>query len=1382
MVAKFTTKARESMFSNLVQHHITDNTTTLNALDFVESPQGLNIKLYPVQRVLLKLIFGIPMDMDEHEVPVYDIFCEHLLYTFKETEYIKYVHEQGRINLTDWQSAPPEGYNEVVAVVGRRGGKAVSLDTPVPTPAGFIPMGDLKVGDFVYSPTGATTKIIQAHQPFTDQTYRVGFDDGTSVVCHGGHLWHTLSKNERKNNARRWPNTGPRPQMCKGISAGSVKTTLEIMNTLTYKRADGKKENNHSIPLTRPVLMAEASLPIDPYFLGQWLADGDSNMLAITTMDPETAAFIHNTGATNGLDVVVSNNGSAANRYALVSKVKASNGRGMVGRNPLSDIFRSLGLFDQKHIPQNYLWASVDQRLSLLQGLMDADGGCYRNRCEFNNTNEALSRGVYQLAASLGLKPYWSVKRATLYGKDCGACYRVTWTGALGVFRLPRKLKELPAKPKSCQNHRIITSVEPEGVQEVRCITVENPDGLFLFGHNFNVTHNSQLVSAIAAYKLYKLLNIRSPQEYYGLVPSSPIDFTFMAQDSEGASRLYDKMKEDVNRAPFFAPFLKSMNTEEMAFVSEADRGKRDVTPSIKVASFPCLEENELVWSTNGLQPIKDIQVGDHVLDMQGVPQRVTAKANNEERLLALSTQSFKGDPLLLTPKHTCISVKESEAFSKLPFLFKWKQGDRFEGRKKARGIGKKIDITEGYAEELAIGDYLLFPQLNTDNRNCNPLDNAQAKTLPWSQGCLGGGQALHTTSACRRVPELPVTLAACRLYGLFLAEGSTSGRTYLQQARWTFHIDEQDTYAKFVHDTLLSEFGLDSRVFTEKDANKCVVTCCSSELARGLAHWFGRGSDGKVIPTEALSWPLPLQKALIQGYYEGDGSDDRRIAPTVSKRLAYSLYSLIIQTGQHPSILFRPGYNTLYKGKVVVHKDSWYTEICRREGCARFFQEIDGVNYYWTRITEIDSVESAHKVVDISVENTNSFLTKFAAVHNCTTGSVRGPSSFLLALDEFGFYRAQIGSSSDEIYKAAAPATMQFKAGGTRDGKRESMILIITSPNGKIGKYYSLYQSGMKMGNKSDILAFRCSTAEMNPRSDVDFLKKEFRESPDVFQAEYGGNFLEAAESYVKLSTIGECVDLTRGNVTSFETRMVGQKNFWGLDLGMQHDGTGLAICHWEPLGNGLGAKLVYDVIDRLMVGEHPYENVKQLPLDDVLEWLRLKNDLLPCHKGATDQHGGSMLVQLLQNYGINGLDLVHLTSGINSQMYLVFKGLLEQKKISLPNEERFLSELKLVEASYSGKYQIRVQAPAEKDAHDDMCDASALASWVAQQWALGEGSREFADICDGWSPANFTAGLPNSGLDVQTASMAELKSYERQLALMQKINSGVQNPYRRR
>jgi hypothetical protein len=618
MVKKFNLKTRESIFGELIQHHITDSTNLLDALDFVESPQGLGIKLYPVQRVLLKLIFGIPMDKNEHEVPVYDVFCEKLLYTFKETEYIKYVHDKGRINISSWQDANPDGYNEIVAIVGRRGGK-------------------------------------------------------------------------------------------------------------------------------------------------------------------------------------------------------------------------------------------------------------------------------------------------------------------------------------------------------------------------------SQLVSAIATYKLYKLLNIRSPQDYYGLVSGSPIDFTFMAQDSEGSSRLYDKMKEDVNRAPFFAPFLKNMNTEEMTFVSEADRHKRDITPSIKVASFPC------------------------------------------------------------------------------------------------------------------------------------------------------------------------------------------------------------------------------------------------------------------------------------------------------------------------------------------------------------------------------------------------------------TTNAVRGPSSLLLALDEFAFYRAQIGSNSDEIYKAAAPATMQFKAGGTRDGKRESMILIITSPNGKIGKYYDLYQSGMKMGNDSDILAFRCSTAEMNPRSDVGFLKKEFRENPDVFMTEYGGDFLEAAQSYVRLSTIDDCIDHDRYNLETFSEKSIGRKFFWGLDLGMQHDGTGLAISHWEPMG-ATGAKLVYDYIGRLMVGEGKYVDHKQLPLEDILEWLFQMNQVLPCHKGATDQHGGSMLVQLLQSYGINGLDLVHLTSGINSQMYLVLKGLMEQKKTKFPNEKVFIEELKLVEASYTGKYQIRVQAPAEKNAHDDLCDAAALSSWVAQQWSIGEGAREFADIMNGWSPDNFYMGLPKGGLDLQTASLYELRAMDRQSRIMQRANGGVQNPYRRR
>src|SRR5271165_6989696 len=98
----------------------------------------------------------------------------------------------------------------------------------------------------------------------------------------------------------------------------------------------------------------------------------------------------------------------------------------------------------------------------------------------------------------------------------------------------------------------------------------------------------SQLVSAIGGYSLYELLNIRSPQEFWNLVPGSPIDFTFLSADELGANRLFDKLREDINRSAWFTPYIRVNSNKEMKFVSEADRGKRDITPTIKVAALSC--------------------------------------------------------------------------------------------------------------------------------------------------------------------------------------------------------------------------------------------------------------------------------------------------------------------------------------------------------------------------------------------------------------------------------------------------------------------------------------------------------------------------------------------------------------------------------------------------------------------------------------------------------------------------------------------------------------------------------------------------------------------------------------------------------------------------
>src|SRR5208337_2989758 len=234
----------------------------------------------------------------------------------------------------------------------------------------------------------------------------------------------------------------------------------------------------------------------------------------------------------------------------------------------------------------------------------------------------------------------------------------------------------------------------------------------------------SELVAAIAAYKLYLLLNIRSPQEHFGLVSGSNIDFTFLAQDEKGAGRLFKKLREQVNRASWFGPFLKDNNTKDLSFVSLADRDQRDINPTIQVSCLPCLDEHELVWKKGGLAEIgDDVQVGDTVLDVFANGQRVTHKQYNEKEVWALETANFRGDPLLLTPNHTCLLVPASEAAAKLPYL-KCRSNHvkgtncscppTIDGRLKRRlgNTDYQIELKQEAAEKVGFGDYLLFPRI----------------------------------------------------------------------------------------------------------------------------------------------------------------------------------------------------------------------------------------------------------------------------------------------------------------------------------------------------------------------------------------------------------------------------------------------------------------------------------------------------------------------------------------------------------------------------------------------------------------------------------------------------------------------------------------------
>jgi replicative DNA helicase len=69
-------------------------------------------------------------------------------------------------------------------------GKALALDTPLPTPSGWTTMGDVAVGDELIAADGTPTRIVAATEVMTDRPcYEVEFDDGTVIVADAWHEW-----------------------------------------------------------------------------------------------------------------------------------------------------------------------------------------------------------------------------------------------------------------------------------------------------------------------------------------------------------------------------------------------------------------------------------------------------------------------------------------------------------------------------------------------------------------------------------------------------------------------------------------------------------------------------------------------------------------------------------------------------------------------------------------------------------------------------------------------------------------------------------------------------------------------------------------------------------------------------------------------------------------------------------------------------------------------------------------------------------------------------------------------------------------------------------------------------------------------------------------
>ena len=384
-------------------------------------------------------------------------------------EYIarEYGYEIPRVDVCEGHRAPfswmADSYfyriTNSILVGPRAGGKGSPLFTPVATPTGWRRIGDLCVGDEVIGSDGRPTLVTGIYDRGVLPVFRVGFSDGSSLLCDGDHLWPVYTR-------KRWRIGSP----CLILSTHAL-----------IERGFNDRDQALIIPMVAPVAYAERRLPIDPYAMGCLLANGyldGAPFIALHEADTDIAQRLEGV-------LGIKRRGDHDTGYGTGPRLGVSRVR---------DTLRALGLYGTrsatKFIPQDYLLGSIEQRLALLQGLMDCDGCSDTRAARYSTTSERLALGVRDLAESLGgtgkikgrsrgdyteyrvnvnlpppLRPFWSQRKAGAYD------VRYTSKTTLGPVRR-------------------IASITLSGQEETRCISVAALDGLYV-ADRYIVTHNT---------------------------------------------------------------------------------------------------------------------------------------------------------------------------------------------------------------------------------------------------------------------------------------------------------------------------------------------------------------------------------------------------------------------------------------------------------------------------------------------------------------------------------------------------------------------------------------------------------------------------------------------------------------------------------------------------------------------------------------------------------------------------------------------------------------------------------------------------------------------------------------------------------------------------
>lgn len=368
----------------------------------------------------------------------------------------------------------------VFIFVGRKNAKAISLDTNIPTPYGNRQLRDIHEGDIIFGADGKPTTVLQESEIYYNPCYKIVFENGEEIISADNHRWYVKHRKSQRF---------------------VVKTTQEMYDEGIYhQRKDGKcKEYNYRTLLTEPVQYKAKDYIVDPYVLGLWLGDGSRRAPKFVTQykhdDYKIYDYVTKLYGEPIVYVDKRNNNVVTLRY--------NNTRINKYESKLSSDLIKIGVFHNKHIPSEYKYGSVEQRLSLIQGLMDTDGCCNKSgyhQCEITQKNLDIIKDMQEILSSLGIKSQIKTSYVTLNGKKCGPYYRLLFYAdkTMPVFRMKRKYDRLPEQLHKRMKYNTIKDIIPCETVPCKCLMVDNDEHLFLCGNQYTVTHNTSMAAAIS--------------------------------------------------------------------------------------------------------------------------------------------------------------------------------------------------------------------------------------------------------------------------------------------------------------------------------------------------------------------------------------------------------------------------------------------------------------------------------------------------------------------------------------------------------------------------------------------------------------------------------------------------------------------------------------------------------------------------------------------------------------------------------------------------------------------------------------------------------------------------------------------------------------------